>query len=185
MDFFNGLGRKFTNVARTVQEITRDSVENNRLSSDMKSAEEELDRRCAVLGRAYFETLENPDAKIPASVIDAVRDAMNRVAALTAQRDRLNRRTRCPACGAVQAEDANFCSNCGRAMPEAVQEAPAPDAEAEYCERCGAMRGGEARFCEVCGGAFDPEDRIPELPDTVRKVSMPPAEEPDYAEHME
>lgn len=185
MDFFNGLGRKFTNVARTVQEMTRDGVENTRLASDLRSATEELDRCCAVLGRSYYETLENPGAKVSAAEIDAVRNALNRVSALTAQRDRLNRQARCSACGAVQAEDANFCSHCGRPMPEAAQETPAPDAEAEYCERCGAMRSGEARFCEVCGGAFDPEDRIPELPQPVRKNSAPPAEEPDYSEHME
>ena len=185
MDFFNGLGKKFTNAARNVQEKTRDTVESTRLAADLRNARDELDRRYTALGRAYYENLECADAPAPEAEIAAVREAILRIEDLTAQRDKLNRQVRCAGCGSVQSEEARFCSNCGRPMPEQAPEAVLPDAEAEYCSRCGAMRCGGEKFCSLCGEGFEPEDRVPELPVPAEKKYAEPAEEPDYAENQE
>lgn len=185
MAFLNGLGKKFTNAARSVQEMTRDSVENSRLAADLRTAMEELDRRYTELGRAYYESLDFAETKAPEAEIAAVREALRRVDNLTLQRDRLNRQARCPGCGAVQSDEARYCSNCGRPMPEPDPEEPAPDVGVEYCCRCGAMRQEQARFCALCGEAFDPADQTPELPAVTAAPAAEPAEEPDFAEDME
>lgn len=163
MEFFNGLGRKFTNAARSVQELTRDTVEGSRISADIRAAKGELDRHYAELGRAYYASLGGK-TEVPGELIRAVRISLERIDELTVQQDRLRQQVRCPGCGAAQAEDAKFCSNCGRPMPEPAPEIPEPTADAEYCVRCGAMRHEDARFCDVCGEAFDPAERIGELP---------------------
>lgn len=179
MDFFNDLGRKFTQAARSVQAFTRDGVENSRLSSDLRSAQSELEQRYAELGKAYYESLGSPDAEVPLALIDRVRAALARVDELTLQRDR---RVRCPGCGAVQPPEARFCSNCGKRMPEdapALDE-PAPD-DAEYCPECGAMRRDDDAYCAVCGRSFAPEADPPAAPSRpVPPISRPePLEEPE------
>ena len=125
MDFFNGLGKKFTKAARSVQELTREGVENTRLAADLRSARSELDRQFADLGRAYYESLSAGD-EVPEELVSRVRVTMEGIEALLAQKERARAQVRCPDCGAMQSEDARFCSSCGRRMPE-----PGPEPEDE------------------------------------------------------
>lgn len=178
MDFFNDLGKKFTKAARSMQVFTRDSAENTRLTADLRSARGELEQHYAELGRAYYESLGSPEAEIPVELIDRVRTTLERIDELIAQRDR---RVRCPGCGAVQAPEARFCSNCGRRMPEDAPE-PASDDDPDYCPECGAMkRDGEA-YCAVCGRPFAKESAALPPAEQVPKPKAPrpePLEEPE------
>ena len=45
MEFFNDLGKKSSHAARSVQERTREGVENTRLSADLRAARAELERQ--------------------------------------------------------------------------------------------------------------------------------------------
>jgi hypothetical protein len=47
---------------------------------------------------------------------------------------------RCPTCNAENADDANFCSQCGAAM-----------LKSRACPSCGERNDGDARFCDHCG----------------------------------
>lgn len=181
MDFFNGIGRKFTHVARSVQEITRESVENTRLNGDLRSAREELERRYAELGRAFYAAQES-GGEVPARLTEDVRMALEQLESILAQRDR---RIRCPGCGAAQAEEARFCSNCGKRMPEEAPELSGPDDDAEYCGRCGAMRCGEGAYCPLCGAAYEPQPTTPDGLSIVQTARPEPLEEPDPAECAE
>lgn len=185
MEFFNGLGRKFTNVARTVQERTRESVESTLLSADLRSAHSELERQLIELGRAYYASVTEGDCEVPEELVRRVRESMDQVDRLTGQRARSQ--ARCSSCGSVQSAEARFCSNCGRPMPEnppSLVEEPVIDAQ--YCAECGAMRQGESRFCAVCGGAFDAAGTSAELPAAPAIPKPEPLEEPEsgypYAE---
>ena len=180
MDFFNGLGKKFSQAARSVQEKTRDSVESTRLAGDLRSAKNELETRYTELGRAYYNTLTDKEETVPQELIDAVRDTLKLIADLTAQRDRIHQQIRCPGCGAVQSEEARFCSNCGKRMPEempAPAKEPEPEIEEAYCAMCGAMRHGQSKFCAVCGHAYGTD-----LPVAVQEKNEP---ESPYAEPLE
>lgn len=185
MDFFNELGKKFTQAARSVQERTRESAESTRLASDLRSAQADLERQLAELGRAYYESTVAGTGEVPAGLIDQVRRTMDLIDTLSAQRERSRQQVRCPGCGAVQAEDARFCSSCGRPMPEKdpdPDEDPA-DCEAEYCAECGAMRHGRAKYCAVCGHAFLTGDSLP-APKPPEPAAQPleESEEPDLYE---
>ena len=184
MDFLGGLGKKFSHAARTVTERTKDSVENTKLAVDLRSARSDLESRYAELGRAYYNSLTMENYEVPASLIQRVREGVALVESLAAQRDRALRQVRCAACGSAQPQEANFCSNCGRPMPESapVLEESAPD-DAEYCEFCGAMRQGTSNFCAVCGEAFSREDMNP--PAVIQPAKEPapdPLEEPEDTE---
>lgn len=178
MDFFNDLGKKFSQAARSMQAFTRDSAESTRLAVDLRSARSELEQLYAGLGRAYFAQLSG-DEPVPEELIEAVRVAIVRIESLTAQRDQ---RIRCPGCGAVQPPEARFCSNCGRRMPEAAPEPEESDEDAEFCPDCGAMRHGDAPFCAVCHHSFaEPEkaaEALPE-PEPSEPVRPAPLEEPE------
>lgn len=184
MDFFGDLGRKFSHAARSVTERTKESVESTKLAVDLRAARSDLEALYAELGRAYYDSITMEKHKVPDELVQRVREAIALVENLTAQRDRANRQNRCPSCGSAQAHDANFCSNCGRPMPEnepAMVESAVDDAE--YCDSCGAMRQGESKFCAVCGEAFVMEDENP--PAIVRPAKTPAQdslEEPEDTE---
>lgn len=183
MDFFNDLGKKFTHAARSIQERTRESVENTRLAADLREAREELALALTELGRAYYASVAEDAGRPSAELVDRVRAAMEAVEALTAQRDRPQKR--CPGCGAAQSPDARFCSNCGRRMPEDAPTPPEVSADGEYCPECGAMRHDSARFCAVCGHAFDGQDRLPAVQHVPAAPEKPPEDAPEEPDRFE
>jgi hypothetical protein len=178
MDFFNGIGKKFTHAARTVQELTREGVEGSRLALDLRSARGELDRQLADLGRAYYEWITEGVSEVPEDLIARVGASMEHIESLMAQKERSRPHARCPGCGFVQAENARFCSNCGRRMPEDAPEPVAAEEDTEYCAECGAMRHGSSIYCSVCGHSFDPQEAQAHEPPA-------PIETPAIAEPLE
>lgn len=185
MDFFNDLGKKFTKAARSVQELTREGVENTRLAADLRSARSELDRRLADLGRAYYESLSD-GGEVSPELVSRVRATMDSIDELLAQKDRTRAQVRCPGCGAMQAADARFCSSCGRQMPEPspqpIEESVGEDG-VEYCAECGAMRENHSKYCAVCGYAFDDAEMPAPAPRSMSdEAPAEPSEEP--AEHL-
>lgn len=179
MDFLNDLGRKFSHAARSVQERTREGVENTKLAMDIRSARAELENRYAALGRAYYDHIANDGPEVDESIIRAVRECVAQIESLSAQRDRARQLTRCSSCGSTQSEDARFCSNCGRPMPEAApQIASVPADDVQYCDHCGAMREGSVRYCAVCGRSFIPSENPPAL-EASGPAPLPAPEEPD------
>lgn len=180
MEFFNDLGRKFSQAVQTVQERTRDGVESTRISVDLRSARADLEKHLLELGRTYYESVEN-GGEVPAALVERVRDCMNLIEDLIAQRDRTRQQVRCAGCGAVHPEDARFCSNCGRPLPEKSPELPAQMDDPEYCSACGAMRRGHARYCAICGADFENEEALPALISS-EKEAAEALEEPDSAD---
>lgn len=156
MDFLNDLGKKFSHAARTVQELTREGVESGRLNSELRAARAELEAQYAELGRAYYEALAGK-REVSTDLVERVRVTLATIDALNRQKDCARSQTRCPACGAAQAEGTRFCSNCGRRMPERAPEIDesVADEGCEYCPECGAMRCGPSDYCAVCGRAFN------------------------------
>ena len=183
MDFLNDLGKRFTRVARSVQERTREGWESTRLSADLYSLRGDLERQYTALGEAYFKAVSAGE-EVPQELVSRVKATVDRIDELTALREN---RVRCPACGSFQAPEARFCSKCGRRMPEDAPEPveePAEEDESEYCPECGAMRHEDSNFCAVCGHAFaanaaKEEPEAPAKPEPAAP-SEPPAEEPDH-----
>lgn len=180
MDFFNGLGKKLTGAARSVQEFTRDSVENTRTGLDLRSARAELEKQYAELGRAYFESVEH-NRPVPDKLLDDVRDSIRLIESLLIQRQQSRRLERCPGCGTAMPAGAKFCSSCGQPMPEKMPEPDNRDNDVQYCPECGAMRQGASRYCALCGQSF--ENETPLVPIPAARVLSPTPEEPECGEN--
>lgn len=184
MDFFNDLGKRFSSVARSVSEKTRDGVESSRLAGELKAQTGALTQAYAELGRMCYDARMG-DARMEdaAPLFDQIRRLRERIEELTAQRDTLREVRRCPGCGGVMPREARFCFLCGKRLPEPSPE-PAPEnpVAGEYCPRCGAWRGADQSHCGVCGAPFEPGAQKP-------RTAAPPAESvplnPEEPEHFE
>ena len=158
MEFFNDLGKRFSNVAKSVSEKTKDGVEVTRIANDLRVQKNALEQLYTELGKACFAIrMGEGDADQAEQLSARIQRTRERIEELTAQRDAIRDVRRCPGCGAVMPKDARFCSACGRRMPEEAPRAEekSPD-DGEYCPDCGAQRISGERFCAVCGKAFEP-----------------------------
>lgn len=157
MEFFNDLSKRFSNVAKSVTEKTKDSVEVTRIASDLRIQKNALEQLYTELGKICFAIrMGDGDAEQAEQLSDRIQKTRDRIEELTAQRDAIRDVRRCPGCGAVMAREARFCSSCGKRLPEDAPETdPEDPADAEYCPDCGAQRGPNDRFCTVCGKSFE------------------------------
>lgn len=157
MEFFNDLSKRFSNVAKSVTEKTKDGVEVTRIASDLRIQKNALEQLYAELGKAcYAMRIGEGDAEQAEQLSARIERTRARIDELVAQRDAIRDVRRCPSCGQVMVKDARFCSNCGKRMPEEAPQVAEDPAEAEYCPDCGAQRGANDRFCAVCGRSFEP-----------------------------
>lgn len=188
MDFFNDLGKKFSNVARSVTEKTKESVEVTRISGDLRSIRNELEQIYTEYGKVCYDVHMGVGSQSAADALAKhIQNTLERISELNAQRDEMRAVRRCASCGAVQPKDSRFCASCGKRMPE---DAPVPEPEevaedAEFCTECGAMKEPESRFCTVCGKSYEPDasevEETPEAED-VEPIVQVDAEEPDQFE---
>ena len=179
MDFLNEFGKRFTNVARSVTEKSKENAEVTRLNGELHAAEAALEQLFARFGRLCYSGGGGEEAEALAT---RIRAAELLVRELTERRDAAREYKRCLSCGAVFPREAKFCSACGKRLPDEAPK-PEPVAEGEYCPDCGALReNGEPR-CPVCGAYFDAE---PDAPDETAPEAPAPApgldvEEPNDA----
>ena len=89
MDFLNDLGKRFTRVARSVQERTREGWESTRLSADLYSLRGDLERQYTALGEAYFKAVSAGE-EVPEELITRVKATVDRIDELTALREKYN-----------------------------------------------------------------------------------------------
>lgn len=183
MAFFNEFKEKFNKAAQSVTSKTKDSVEITRLSGESRGIANELATLYEQIGRCYVDS-KGSDLEALEPLCARVEELRDRLEELERQRMQLKNQNRCPACGAVMAKNARFCSNCGRRMPEPApeQESTPAAAEVSYCPECGAMRKEEDAFCDVCGHSYSaaapeaPTKRVP-----ARPAPIPEDEDADEA----
>ena len=185
MEFFNDLSKRFSNVAKSVTEKTKDSVEVTRIASDLRIQKNALEQLYTELGKVcYALRMGNGDSEQAEQLAERIQRTLARIDELAAQRDAIRDVRRCPGCGAVMARDARFCSTCGRCMPE---DAPKTEdngpADAEYCPDCGAQRAAGEKFCTVCGKSFEPvEAEAPQPAPEPAEAAPINTEEPELDE---
>jgi len=181
VEFFNDLGKRFSSVARSVSEKTRDGVEASRLAGELKAQSGALEQAYAELGRLCYEgRVEDIEP-----LFEKIRKLRERIEELTAQRDTLREARRCPACGGVMPREARFCFACGKRLPE-PSPAPVKDdpVAAEYCPRCGAQRAAAESHCNVCGAPFNAPAEKPETDaPPVEGVSLNPEEPENFGDN--
>ena len=117
MAFFNEFMGKVNKAAQSVTSKTKESMEISRLSGEGRSIQSELDGIYGQIGRIYVES--NGETSEALSALCARAAELNsRLEELEHQKLQIKNQNVCPACGAVMAKDARFCSNCGEKMPE-------------------------------------------------------------------
>lgn len=111
---------------------------------------EALEPLYTLIGRNYYEKLENYEEEIARAVdrLDSMKQKIheNYLETLVLQGIRL-----CPNCESEVEQEAVFCGECGTRM-EPVEE---PDEESIICERCGAKNKKIKKFCIICGQRLD------------------------------
>lgn len=117
------------------------------LRSVIEDARAEEEALYAVLGKKVFCAEAGKEDGTYAAEIEAIRTVKSTIslsevllAELTADKKV------CPACGALVAPGAKFCSGCGAAV--AAEEAVAGE---PVCPACGKQLRAGARFCNACG----------------------------------
>lgn len=170
MDFFNSIGKKFSNAAKSVQQRTRETVSATKLNGELRDLKAEKTKLFKVLGETYFEVRDSEGAKEQLELICSRIEQINgECRAINLKLDALNRQKRCPGCDAVIDEAAKFCPKCGAKLPEPAEEKPEEKPETDkaldYCPGCGAIRKGDGIFCEVCGAAYDEPEAAINWPD--------------------
>ena len=179
MDFLNEFGKRFSSVARSVTEKSKEGAEVTRLNGELRAAEAALEQLFARFGRLCYGGGGGEEAE---TLAVRIRAAELQVKELTEKRDAAREYKRCLSCGAVFPREAKFCSACGKRLPDEAPK-PEPVAVGEYCPGCGALReNGEPR-CPVCGAYYDAE---PDAPDETAPEAPAPApgldvEEPNDA----
>lgn len=179
MAFFNDFKELFANAAQSVTNKTKDGMEISRIAGESRSIANELAGIYEQIGRLYVDS-EGRNSEEMAPLCEKALELRERLETLERQKLQIRNQNRCPACGAVAAKDARFCSACGRRMPEPTPEPEsAPSVEDVcYCPECGAMKKDEDRFCAVCGHSYDGKGE-PVSP--VKSASAPVQDDADEA----
>ena len=93
MDFFTGLGKRFSDAAKTVSEKTKTGVESTKLSIEQKAKQTEIARLYEKLGETFYTS--KGEAVELAEIVEQL-DALHAdVARLSEQIDKVNNVRRC------------------------------------------------------------------------------------------
>lgn len=187
---------KLNNFAKNIGDKTSEVLETNKLNGKINGEQKAIAEEIRKLGEYYYEKHTNGEALDEgASAICCVIDEHNQVirdtqaeierikeAAAAAQQARtaaaqapapediLDSIT-CPACGTINMEGNNFCSQCGTSLlppepeenPEEEPEQqeviedveaeaePEPEPLTKTCPSCGTILNADAKFCTQCG----------------------------------
>ena len=168
MDFLKEFSKQFTNMARTATEKSREGAEISRLNAELRAAEQSLERLYNRFGRASYAAVTGTvDSAEVEELALRIRATQLQVEELTAARNAVRELKRCLNCGLLYPREANYCSACGKKLPEDAPR-PEPVEEGEYCPNCGAKRENGEPVCPVCGTDYA----------VSRPVPVPEPEEP-------
>ncbi len=182
MDFLNEFGKRFSSVARSVSEKSKEGAELSRLNGEVKAAEAALEQLYARYGQlCYARRAGGGDPEAIEALEVRIHAARLQLDEAVERRDAAREFKRCQGCGAVYPKEAKFCSACGKRLPDELPK-PEPVAVGAYCPGCGALREGDEPRCPVCGAYYDAEPDAPALPaEPAPAPDAPDVEEPDDA----
>ena len=197
MDFFNDIGKRVSDAAKSAQKRAREGAEISKLNSGLRALKDERTRLFTSLGETYYASLDREEGR---EQIEFIVERLNQLAVrekeLQAQIDKISQQKRCKQCGRVVPIEANFCPYCGERIPEEPTPAEGEAVAVEYCPNCGAVKQAYSRFCIVCGRPFEeaasaepePEEEAPPVQRIEMEIKWPRAEktaEPEETEKAE
>lgn len=128
MSFFDELTQKAKTVADNVSGKAKEVADSAKISAAILAEKRELNKRYCEIGQWYandYAQDEIPEAI--ADVMKAVKDSQEKIAALQAEREKVEAEEAipteegkvCPVCGKIS--DARFCPHCGAPLVEVPQ----------------------------------------------------------------
>ena len=163
---------KIGEFAKNTKDKANDALEVSRLNSKIGTEQGKIADAKLMIGEYYWKKAAQGETLDPQAeeICKTIREAEGEIGALKAQIERIKSGEQtaqqageaesarsgqasgaaktCAQCGADNAEDAQFCKECGAKLPAPVPDEPEARA---FCVGCGAPMEPGARFCGKCG----------------------------------
>ena len=163
MDFFDTLSETVASAGKVFSHKTKEVAGSTKLSFQISQEEAKLKKAYAALGQAYYEVSADDMPEQYAVYAADIKECIDRMEALTKDKQILKNQKRCVKCGAVMPNEDRFCGKCGaenevlvKEEPEVQEEATKADAgdETKICPNCQAEVNAELLYCPECGERF-------------------------------
>ncbi len=134
-DFFKQIGTSVSDAGKAGLEKTKEFRDSARITMEIRDRENSIHKAFRELGKAYYRD-HRKDEDPEYEQVDFIRAAFEEIGELKASKDEVRGVRRCPKCGEVVQNGANFCPNCGEKYIdlETVPEGEAEEAEEELGE---------------------------------------------------
>ncbi|MCI6995898.1 MAG: zinc ribbon domain-containing protein [Eubacterium sp.] len=163
MGFFDGIGKKVTDVGQMAIQKTKETSDIARISSLISQEESKINNTYYQVGKLYVSIHGSEREDNFVGMIDSIAEMENKIADYRKQIQEIKGVQHCKNCGAEVPRGVAFCSFCGSPMPKL----PIQNNSQEYtkCLSCGAVVKKGSRFCTACGQPM--LQSLPqEIPDT-------------------
>ena len=117
MDFLNKLGETLASAGKDVGQKAKDLSGAAKLTIDIKSKEDYVQRMYAEIGRQYYEDHKNETEGLYEEMA-LVKEALEVIADMKKELQSLKGEKTCPRCGEKVGEDDAYCRSCGAKMEE-------------------------------------------------------------------
>lgn len=123
MAFFDNLGSKISNVGRQSVDKAKEIRDTSRLSIDIRSEENTVEKLYAEIGKLYYEEHKD-DEKPKYGQILEITAALKKIHDLQNEKMNIRGMVRCSHCGKPVSRTASFCPNCGTKVEVPEEEEP-------------------------------------------------------------
>lgn len=161
MDFFDTLGETVATAGKVFSHKTKEVAGSTKLSFQITQEETKLKKAYAALGQAYYADHAEDMPEQYAVYAADVKESLDRLNALTKDKQILKNQKLCASCGAVMPNEDKFCGKCGaenevlvKEEPEAEEEESRTEDEKKVCPHCQAEVNAELLYCPECGEKF-------------------------------
>ena len=148
MAFFDGLGKKITNVSQSAVQKTKGMTDISKLNNQIAEEERKLSNTIFQLGKSYVSKhFHDADCEF-FEFIEEIRRSEDIISGYKQQILEIKGISKCERCGAEVPLGTAFCSGCGMQMP--VRKAVV-NVNTVVCSNCGATMDSAQKFCCECG----------------------------------
>lgn len=170
MEFFDGLGKKFSNAGQTVVQKTKEMADIARINSAISEEEKIINNSYFQIGKLYVAKHHTDFEEEFAGMISTVKESEIAIRNYRQQLQDIKGIVHCENCGAEVANNMAFCSSCGSPMPK--QSAPVNNENLVKCSNCGQMVSQNMRFCTSCGNPMVDILQSQSAPQNIEPVSI-------------
>ena len=156
MELFDKLGDTLVSVTKDATQKAKDISELARISMEIHSKQDYINKLYQEIGRLYFEAHKDDEQQEFEDEITLLKDSQEVLEDLKRQKNQLKGTIKCDNCGQEIPSDADFCSKCGSKLektkkeeevvidPESEESAEDSTAQSKSAEDSATQSDGEA-----------------------------------------